>query len=55
MKILTEKSKGGLELQAEGWNFRLHVSPIPLIGVEERKCTAAILLEAAQASKVVSS
>lgn len=53
MKILSEKSKGGLALQADGWNFKLHVSPFPLNGVEEGKYGATILFEAAKASKVV--
>lgn len=55
LKVLVEMSKRGIELQTDGWKFRLHISPFPLVSRKAEKNAENILLEAAQLSEITTS
>jgi uracil-DNA glycosylase len=44
---LVDRTRGGLELQADGWRFKLHVSPFPLAGKKPISLAQDVLREAA--------
>jgi hypothetical protein len=50
---LVEKTRGGLELQADGWKFNLHVSPFPLEHKKPSPVAQEILREAAKLAGVL--
>ena len=50
---LAEQTKGGLEVQADGWKFRLHVSPFPLAAGQRVPLAMEVLQEAAQLSGIL--
>ncbi len=45
---LVDKTRGGLELQAKGWKFNIHVSPFPLEGKKPNSIAQEVLREAAK-------
>jgi hypothetical protein len=51
---LVKQTEGGLEVQADGWNFRLHVSPFPLASGHPDPIAAQVLRKAAQMSEILS-
>ena len=50
---LVEKTRGGLEIQAAGWRFSVHVSPFPLGGQKPNPLAQEVLREAAQLSGIL--
>lgn len=44
---LVDKTRGGLDLQADSWKFSVHVSPFPLQGKKPKPIAQEILREAA--------
>ena len=50
---LVAESKGGVEIQADGWTSRMHVSPFPLNGKKPNTDAAEVLREAACLSGVL--
>lgn len=50
---LVERTKDGLEVQADGWKFNLHVSPFPLVAAKPDPVATDILREAARLSGIV--
>lgn len=51
---LVMQTRGGLEVLADGWNFRLHVSPFPLTSGKPNTVAAQVLRDAAQLSGILS-
>jgi len=52
---LAEQTRGGVEVQADGWKFRLHVSPFPLAAGRRVPLAIEVLQEAAQLSGILAS
>jgi len=50
---LVAETKGGVEIQADGWTSRIHVSPFPLNGRKPNPDAAEVLREAARLSGVL--
>ena len=50
---LVARTRGGVEIRAEGWTSRLHVSPFPLNGKTSNPVAADVLVEAARMSALV--
>lgn len=50
---LVEKTRGGVEIQAGGWRFSLHVSPFPLGGKAPNPLAQEILREAARLAGLI--
>jgi uracil-DNA glycosylase len=53
VSTLVERTKGGLEIQATGWSFILHVSPFPLDRRKRNPLAQEVLREAAQLAGIV--
>ena len=49
---LVDKTRGGLELQADGWKFNVHVSPFPLERKKPNPVAQEVLREAAKLAGV---
>jgi uracil-DNA glycosylase len=47
---LVAETRGGVEIQADGWTSRMHVSPFPLNGKKPNPYAAEVLREAARLS-----
>ena len=52
VSTLVEKTRGGLELQADGWKFNIHISPFPLERKRPDPVAQEILREAAKLAGV---
>jgi uracil-DNA glycosylase len=50
---LVKQTRGGLEVQANGWEFQSHVSPFPLVAGKPDPVAADVLREAAQLSGIL--
>lgn len=50
---LVERTRGGLEIQAAGWSFILHVSPFPLDRKKPNLLAQEVLREAARLAGIV--
>jgi hypothetical protein len=50
---LVERTKGGLEIQATGWSFILHVSPFPLDRKKINPLAQEVLREAARLAGII--
>lgn len=50
---LVKQTKGGLEVQADGWKFKLHVSPFPLVAGKPDPIAVDVLREAARLSGIL--
>lgn len=50
---LVERTKGGLEIQATGWSFILHVSPFPLGRKKINPLAQEVLKEAARLARII--
>ncbi|MGH9783174.1 MAG: uracil-DNA glycosylase family protein [Terriglobia bacterium] len=50
---LVEKTRGGVDMQANGWRFSLHVSPFPLDGKIPNPVAQEVLKEAAHLSGIM--
>ena len=50
---LVDKTRGGLELQADGWKFSVHVSPFPLERKKPSPVAQEVLREAAKLAGVL--
>jgi len=50
---LVAETRGGIEIQADGWTPRMHVSPFPLMGKKPNPDAAEVLREAARLSGVL--
>jgi uracil-DNA glycosylase len=51
--MLVDKTRGGLELQADGWKFKVHVSPFPLERKKPNPVAQEVLREAAKLAGVL--